>query len=265
MTAGAMTAAEPVTAGAVRRVQAVMGTVVSFDVRLGACGAARAHVALSRACARLERADAVFSIWKANSPMSLLRRGATTLGEAPLEMAEVLELCAVARELSGGFFDPWGVPGGLDPTGLVKGWAADKALAVLNACGIAAAMVNAGGDIATFGEPTPGATWRIGVRDPWAVDRIACVVDSPGAVATSGCYERGAHVVDPATGRPGTRCQSATVTGPELWLADALATGLLVAGEEGLGAIEAIQGYEGYVISARGSTAATRRFPFAAL
>ncbi len=243
-----------------------MGTVVTIDVYGGDDRRDdEVDAALARAWGILHDADEVFSTWKADSPLSRLRRGEISIEGAPAEVAEVLALCRTAREMSAGWFDPWALPGGVDPTGLVKGWATDKALAVLKACGVAAAMVNAGGDIATSGEPTPGATWRIGVRDPWAVDRIACVVDSPGAVATSGCYERGAHVVDPATGRPGTRCQSATVTGPELWLADALATGLLVAGEEGLGAIEAIQGYEGYVISARGSTAATRRFPFAAL
>ena len=126
-------------------------------------------------------------------------------------------------------------------------------------------MVSAGGDIATFGAPSPGGTWRIGIVDPWAADRIVCVVDSPGAVATSGCYERGAHVFDPATGEAGTRCKSATVTGPQLWLADALATGLLVAGEEGLRAIEAVEGYEGYVIVDSGSTVSTSHFPFAPL
>ncbi len=58
-----------------------------------------------------------------------------------------------------------------------------------------------------------------------------------------------------------SRCKSATVTGPELWLADALATGLLVSGEDGLAWIEVLEGYEGYVISETGSVAATGSFP----
>jgi thiamine biosynthesis lipoprotein len=238
-----------------------MGTVVSFDVRVGDADQKAALVALSRACARLDRADAVFSTWKPNSPMSLIRRNEMTIEEAPPEVARVLELCGLARDLSAGWFDPWPMPGGLDPTGLVKGWAAEEALSVLRAAGVRAAMVSAGGDLATFGGPEPGAPWRIGVRDPWANGRVACVLESPGAVATSGCYERGDHVVDPRTGQPGTRCKSATVTGPELWLADALATGLLVAGEEGLVPIEALPGYEGYVISETGSTSSTSSFP----
>jgi thiamine biosynthesis lipoprotein len=240
-----------------------MGTVVSFEVRLGEAGTNVALVALSRACARLDRADAVFSTWKPNSPMSRLRREEITLSETPGEMVEVIELCALARELSKGWFDPWRLPGGLDPTGLVKGWAAARALDELRAVGVAAAMVNAGGDVATLGGPADGHPWRIGVRDPWAHDRVACVIESPGAVATSGCYERGDHVIDPRTRQPGTRCSSATVTGPELWLADALATGLLVAGPEGLGVIEAIDGYEGYVITKAGGATSTSSFPFA--
>ena len=253
--------ADPVTGPVLRHVHAVMGTMVSFDVRLGDANPAAAHLALARACARLDRADAVFSTWKPNSPMSLLRRNAMAPDEAPAEVAKVLELCDLARELSGGWFDPWRMPGGIDPTGLVKGWAADRALDELRASGVRAAIVSAGGDLATFGGPEPGSPWRIGVRAPRAIDKIACILESPGAVATSGCYERGRHVIDPRTGRTETRCESATVTGPELWLADALATGLLVAGEAGLALIEAVQGYEACVISETGSITMTGSLP----
>ncbi len=255
--AAAVAEADPVAGPVLRHVRAVMGTMVSFDVRLGDAKTNAAHLALARACARLDRADAVFSTWKPNSPMSLLRRNAMTLDKAPAEVAEVLELCALARDLSDGWFDPWKMPGGIDPTGLVKGWAVDQALGELRAAGVRAAIVSAGGDLATFGGPEPGLPWRIGVRDPRAIGKIACILESPGAVATSGCYERGSHVIDPKTGRTETRCESATVTGPELWLADALATGLLVAGEAGLAVIEAVEGYGGCVISESGSIAVT--------
>jgi thiamine biosynthesis lipoprotein len=259
--AAAVAGADPVAGPVLRHVHAVMGTMVSFDVRLGDAKTNAAHLALARACARLDRADAVFSTWKPNSPMSLLRRNAMTLDKAPAEVAEVLELCALARDLSDGWFDPWKMPGGIDPTGLVKGWAVDQALGELRAAGVRAAIVSAGGDLATFGGPEPGLPWRIGVRDPRAIDKIACILESPGAVATSGCYERGSHVIDPKTGRTETRCESATVTGPELWLADALATGLLVAGEAGLAVIEAVEGYGGCVISESGSIAVTGSLP----
>ncbi len=247
----------------IRQVHPVMGTMVSFDVRVGEGDRNAVLVALARARAVLDRADAIYSTWRPNSPINLVRRNELPLGAAPKVVAEVLELCAAAREMSGGWFDPWAMPGGVDPTGLVKGWAAQRALDEIRFAGAAGSMVNAGGDLATFGGPEAGSRWRIGVRDPWAADKVACVIESPGSVATSGCYERGAHVLDPHTGLPGTLCASATVAGTELWLADALATGLLVAGDAGLALIEAIDGYEGYVISEKGSVSMTGSFPLA--
>ena len=246
-----------------RHVQAVMGTMVSFEIRIGDAEAKAAHVALARACSRLERADAVFSTWKPNSPMSLLRRGEMTLGEAPAEMAEVLELCKVARELSGGCFDPWAMPGGIDPTGLVKGWAADRALGELRAAGVRAATVNAGGDLASFGGPGPGWPWRIGVRDPRAESALACVVESPGAVATSGCYERGPHLINPKDGKMRFETASASVVGADLAICDALATALVVADEEGPELARTLADYDAYLIRSDGTEHASTGIMFA--
>ncbi len=64
-------------------------------------------------------------------------------------------------------------------------------------------------------------------------------------MATSGPYERGAHLIDPATGRPASRAASATVTGPSLALADALATGVAVGGDEALALVAGLPGYAG--------------------
>ncbi|HZT64684.1 MAG TPA: FAD:protein FMN transferase [Acidimicrobiales bacterium] len=244
----------------VRRVEQVMGTVFSFDVRVEGMAADQIHVALTRAGAGLRRADAVFSTWKPDSPMSRLRRGEITLGEAPAEVAAVLGLCHTARALSGGWFDPWAMPGGVDPTGLVKGWAAAQAAAGLRHAGVDAGMVNAGGDVVTFGSPEPGRPWRVGVRDPWDAHRIVAVVEGPAAVATSGCYERGQHVLDPRTGEPSAAVASATVVGADLALADALATGLLAAGEAGVDAVVAA-GYQALLVLPDRRLSATPAFP----
>ena len=131
-----------------------MGTVVSFSVVPGSQPRQSAARAIGSACAALHRADRVFSTWDPQSPVSRLRRGAATLGELPAEVAQVLDLCEEARRASGGWFDPWSIPGGVDPTGLVKGWAVEQALDILRAAGMAAAMVNGGGDIAVFGAPS---------------------------------------------------------------------------------------------------------------
>jgi thiamine biosynthesis lipoprotein len=240
----------------VKHAERVMGTVVSFDVRGGA------PEAVPDACVILHRADAVFSTWQPDSPMSRLRRGELSVGEAPEEIAEVLDLCTKAKGMSGGWFDPWRMPGGVDPTGLVKGWAAQRAGDALRSAGADAAMVNAAGDIVTFGEPEAGRPWRVGIRDPRSPDRIAWVVAArDGAVATSAAYERGDHVLDPHTLAPARAALSATVTGPDLTLADALATGLFAAGAAGLPLIDALPGYEALVMEPDGETRMTDGFP----
>ena len=241
-----------------------MGTVVTIDV-YATDGTAGTDVSRQLATARatLQHADAVFSTWQPHSPVSRLRRGEITSAQAPAEVCEVLGQCAIARELSGGWFDPWAMPGGLDPTGYVKGWAAQKALGAFRATGICGAIVNAAGDIASSGGPGPGQPFRIGIADPFSPRRLAEVVYLTGAIATSGTYERGHHLTDPHTGRPAARAASASVTGPDLGLADALATALAVAGPPGLDLIEALDGYEALIIAPNGSRQWTEHFPFA--
>lgn len=242
----------------------VMGTVVSFDLRVepSTCAVALDE-AVPAACEALHHADATFSTWKPDSPLSRVRRGELALESAPSEIAEVLGLCRDARDLSRGWFDPWALPGGVDPTGLVKGWAAQRALAELGARGVEVALVNAGGDVAALGRPPDGPTWRVGVRHPWRPDALACVVEVTGAMATSGTYERGAHLFDPRAGAHSARAVSATVTGPQLAVADALATALAVGGDDALDAIEAATGYEGYVVRHDGSERWTAGMAFA--
>jgi thiamine biosynthesis lipoprotein len=239
--------------GALTHTETAMGTVFSITVVTAGRPAGEFRPALAAACATLHRADAVFSTWDPDSPVSRLRRGEATPGELPPEVAEVLAECRAARQASGGWFDPWAMPGGVDPTGLVKGWAVEQALAVLRNEGIGGAFVNGGGDVGAFGSPAPGERWRAGIRHPWRADALAAIVEVKAAVATSGSYERGPHLIDPATGRPGSRAASATVTGPRLALADALATAVAVGGDEALAAVAALDGYEGYLIRPDGS------------
>jgi FAD:protein FMN transferase len=251
----------------IHHLEEVMGTIVVIDVYTTAevaeheLGALRGQ--LTHAQAVLHRADEVFSTWRPHSPVSRLRRGEISLAQAPPEVAEVLERCAAARELSQGWFDPWVMPGGVDPTGYVKGWAAQNALAAFSGGSARGAIVNAAGDIASFGGLGHGQPFRIGIADPAAPRRLAAIVELTGAIATSGTYERGNHLIDPRTGQAAARAASASVTGPDLGLADALATALTVAGEPGLAFIAALDGYEGLVIGFDGSRRWTAGFPFA--
>jgi thiamine biosynthesis lipoprotein len=240
----------------------VMGTVVTIDVYgEPSLSASRTSLLIERACTSLREADDVFSTWKADSPMSRLRRGEITVSMAPPQVAEVLELCATARERSGGWFDPWAVPGGVDPTGYVKGWAAQRALAALEDPAVTGAIVNAAGDIASIGGLSQSQGFRFGIVNPFATREVLCVVNGAAALATSGTYERGLHLIDPHTGSAETKVASASVTGPDLGLADALATAVAVAGEVGLTMIDDIDGYDAMIVTPEGAMRWTAGFP----
>jgi len=239
-----------------------MGTVVTIDIySLDGQPSDQTYLRVAHARDILQRADAVFSTWKAYSPMSRLRRGEITREEAPPEVTEVLDACAEAREISRGWFDPWAMPGGIDPTGYVKGWAAQRALDALRSTEVSGAIVNAAGDIASFSAAEHLPAFRLGIVDPFSPDRLACVVELTGALATSGTYERGNHLIDPYSRRPTTRVASASVTGPDLGLADSLATALAVAGEAGLTIVEALEDYEALIIDREGTFRWTEQFP----
>jgi len=242
----------------------VMGTIVTIDVYMDTgMPVDRLAARMGRARSALHSADEVFSTWKADSPMSRLRRGEVTLDQVPPEVANVLDQCRAARVLTDGWFDPWALPGGVDPTGYVKGWAAERALDAFRVPDVAAAVVNAAGDIASFGGPAPDVPFRFAVVDPFDPTRPACVVEHTGAVATSGTYERGHHLFDPRSRRATSAVASATVTGPELGMADALATALAVGGLDVLERIGALDGFEALVIGHDGARRWSDGFPWA--
>jgi thiamine biosynthesis lipoprotein len=244
-----------------------MGTVITIDIYPleTADDAPGDDVRRRLADARtvLERADQVFSTWRPDSPVSRLRRGEITAADAPPEVAVVMGACDKARQLSDGWFDPWAMPGGFDPTGYVKGWAAQRALAALEGLAMSGVLVNAAGDIASAGAQPSGAPFRVGIADPDEPLRLAEIVELTGCIATSGTYERGSHLIDPRSGQPTARVASASVIGPDLGLADALATAIAVAGPGGLALIEPLAGYEALIIGLDGRREWTSRFPFA--
>ena len=245
----------------------VMGTVVVIDVfadRGTSC--LELHGLVDEAARSLHQADELFSTWMPNSPMSRLRRAEINIGQVPLEIVEVLDQCAVARELTRGWFDPWALPGGVDPTGYVKGWAAQRALGCLNAPPVTGAIVNAAGDIASFGglaRGEVGQRFRFGIVDPFVRRHILCVVSGTDMLATSGTYERGPHLLDPQTGRSTNRVVSASVSGSDLGLADALATAVAVAGDEGLDMVASLDGFEAMILAFDGTMSHTQGFPLA--
>lgn len=228
----------------ISRAEEVMGTVVSFLVDPGPLDELEVGLALERACDELHALDERFSLWKPESELSRWRRGEA---EPSALIDEVLELCAEARDLTRGYFDAWALPGGFDPTGLVKGWAAERALAHLEAAGVAGALVNAGGDICVMA----GRSYEIGIRHPFVADAMCAVVRVEGAVATSGTYERGSHLVHPFGGE--VAAVAASVVGDSLVRCDALATALVVGGADVLYLLEDLEGVEGFFIEESGA------------
>ncbi len=215
-----------------RRVEEVMGIPVSVDARH--VEPELAEAALDDAFAVLRAADLRFSPYRPDSELARLDRGELTEDELSDDMHEVLEIAARARKDSGGVFDVRTPEGLLDTNGVVKGWAAQRAADVLVAAGLHDFCLNAGGDIVARGEHEPGEPWQVAVRDPGDPQKVIAVLTvRDGAVATSGTYERGAHVWDGRTGSRDVPFVAATVVAADLTVADVLATTVLAMGEDG--------------------------------
>jgi thiamine biosynthesis lipoprotein len=205
--------------------------------------------ALAAAVAELRAVDAAFSPYHPRSLVSAVRRGELALEAYPPPLAEVMARCEQLRAATDGWFDAWAVPGGFDPSGLVKGWAIDRAAVLLRAAGIDDYAITAGGDWLVRGNGPRGGAWRVGVADPDNPLRVLATVElTDGAVATSGY---GAEVVDPHTGAPVRSGGPATVTGPTLSVADAYATALYASGQAGLSWFTNRCGYTPLVIAGR--------------
>jgi len=227
------------------RVEPVMGTVVTLDVR----DPGLPKAAIDAAIAWFHEVDARFSTFRDDSEISRLGRAELDVGECSTDVREVLGLCAEVERRSQGSFDiRYG--GRLDPSGLVKGWSAERAAEMLVAAGARDFFIGAGGDVLTRGRAAPGRCWRVGIRHPEDAVRMAAVLETGSlAVATSGAYERGQHILDPRTRRAPDGVLSMTVAGPSLSYADAFATAAFVMGEEGLDWVAGIDGYAALAIT----------------
>jgi thiamine biosynthesis lipoprotein len=241
----------------IRRAEEQWGTVITLDVRDDI------DEGTVDACFDwFRRVDDLFSTWRTDTEIMRVGDGRLRAEDASTEVREVLDLCEHMRLESHGAFDisvganpdlpplPGRAP--LDPSGLVKGWAVAKAGEMLRDAGAQSFFVSAGGDLVARGRPQhdEGAGWRVGVQHPWERDRVAAVLAvSDRAVATSGRYERGEHIIDPRSGRAVEGLASVTVVGPDLTVADAYATATMVLGPlDGMLWLASRVGYEGMAI-----------------
>lgn len=146
--------------------------------------------------------------------------------------------------------------------GIGKGYAANRAKAVMEKMGIQNGLVNAGGDLICWGKNLGGKDWHIGITDPLDKSKmIAWLVINDLAVVTSGDYERYtlidgrrfAHIIDPKSGYPVQGVASVSIFCPDTELADALATAVFVMGpEKGIQLLERLRGIEGMLVDHEG-------------
>jgi len=205
-------------------VEHVMGTAVLFDVR----GDRSAQDALDEAVAMLHWVDATFSVHRHDSEISQISMGELAVVDADPRVWEVLAACDALQRGTSGAFDhrPNGV---LDPSGYVKGWAVEAAADVLTRHGLTSFLISAGGDIVARGAPAGADGWRIGIQDPTKPGSTVGTVElHDNAVASSGLYERGSHIWG-ITGE-NEALAGVSIVGPDLGVADALATAVFASG-----------------------------------
>ncbi len=144
--------------------------------------------------------------------------------------------------------------------GIGKGYAVDRAVAMLRAYGIRDFMVQFGGDLYVSGQPGDGP-WRLGINDPRGApdDSFATLELRDATFSTSGDYERFFiadgiryhHLLDPDTGQPARGSRSVTIVAASAMIADALSTGVFIMGaHKGIALVERLPDVEAVIVSA---------------
>lgn len=192
--------------------------------------------------------DQRYSPYKMDSELSKVNGGLPD-SEWSEEFREIIHLCEQTKQETQGYFDITH-NGKLDPSGLVKGWAIQRAAEQLLAAGFTNFYIEAGGDIQVHGHYEDDSPWRIGLRNPFSTDEIVKVVNlQTEGIATSGTYIRGEHIYNPrASYQKVHAVKSLTVIGPNIYEADRFATAAFAMGEVGISFIESLHGFEGYQI-----------------
>jgi thiamine biosynthesis lipoprotein len=225
-----------------RRREDVMGTVATVHIA-DPLPAADLERLVRRAFDWMHEVDRRFSTYRDDSEVNRLARGEVSMAGCSADLRLVLDRCEELRRGTDGYFDAYAT-GRLDPSGYVKGWSVQVASELLTAADAPNHLVAVGGDFQTRGRPARGQEWQIGVRHPWRRDRLAWILRGTDlAVATSGTYERGAHVIDPRRGVPAGGLRSVTVVGRDLGVTDAYATAVLAAGSVRLDWLASLDGY----------------------
>lgn len=243
--------------------ETVMGTGFTIDIR-NTLATSAVEGAVEGVVAEVVRwlhwVDETFSPFRPDSEVARFDRGELSADACSPGLRQVIALCHRFNQVTEGYFDAWAT-GRFDPCGVVKGWSIDRASTMLARGGFPDHLVDGGGDIALSGSPGTGGKWSVGVKHPGAAGAFCAVLESgPGAVATSGTYERGHHVLDPLRRAPARYWASVTVVGPSLVEADAYATAALAMGKGAPRWLAALDGYESLAISTDGTGWSTAGF-----
>ncbi|MDE2019365.1 MAG: FAD:protein FMN transferase [Patescibacteria group bacterium] len=229
--------------------------------------------------------DEKFSTYKETSEIMAINRGNMERGTWSEDMQTIFRLAEETKRLTDGYFDikrksnqgakdlgkDW-IGDFYDPSGIVKGWAIWQAAQILERDGFKNFYVDAGGDIEIRGrQRTENGTWgkwTIGIRNPFKQDEIVkkiCLTDC--GIATSGTYIRGDHIYNPKEKTGNRKLEagnppvvSLTVIGPNVYEADRFATAAFAMGAAGIGFIEQLPGFEGYMIDREGIATMTSGF-----
>ncbi len=195
-----------------------------------------------------KKVDDRYSTYKDTSEISRINRGLDKRLWSR-EMKQVMALCEQTKQETDGYFDI-NHKDYLDPSGLVKGWAINKAADLLRQKGFQNFYVDAGGDIQACGHNDKGKPWRVGLRNPFnRREIIKTVAVTNKGVATSGTYIRGEHVYNPKMEySPADEIVAITVIGPNIYDADRFATAAFAMGNLGINFIESLDGFEAYSV-----------------
>lgn len=193
--------------------------------------------------------DEVYSPFKETSSVSAINRGDMLPADYSDEMRHIVALAASTSEETGGYFAMWH-NGVFDPSGIVKGWAIQKAALLLSEM-TQHYYVEAGGDIQVNGNGPTGDGWKIGIRNPFNHDEnIAHLTLHDAAIATSGTAIRGQHIYNPFDSTPLTDIVSLSVVAPRIIDADRMATAAFAMGRKGIYFLEGKEGYDAFMIDA---------------
>jgi thiamine biosynthesis lipoprotein len=223
-----------------------MGTTASVHVN-DAISVEEFDVVVRDVRTELERLEAMFSVYRDSSEISRINAGTLHHLDSSAEVIEVFDACSWLEQASNGAFSirRSTKESAINPSGFVKGWAAERTAQKFTAAGLQHWYLGIGGDFVLRGGLDATTPWSIGIADPRDASQLVATVDAVnGAIATSGSAERGDHIWDSRSGTVAKEFLSVTVTGPSLTWADAYATTVFVMGEPGLQWIQQFDGYD---------------------